>query len=206
MLSRAVSLLIASAALLLVRGGAVAETPTPGPQPVVGLRHVATVLDREGKPANEGTIVVLTRRLSRDEYFKARDTGLGPSSCATLAVQSSRVQINPSFTNDCPEGAAISVSINYNDGRGWISGNFEPPLEWRSALSGESSKQVVLKPDQPHEGGNTYALESSTTADSAADNAGQTGGWSWYRSTMFGVVVLALAAGLLVVKARSRRG
>jgi hypothetical protein len=178
-----------------------AQTPTSG---AAGLRHNVLVFGRDAiSAAPEGTTVILSRRLSREEYFRVQETGVGPAACATLTVQSSRIEVLPQFTNDCPEGSPISAGINFNDGEGWIGGNFEPLLEWRPARSGETTRNVSLKPDQPRAGGDGGPIQPPSTGDAAI--ASRDGGSFWWGYVAFAVSVLLAGLSLAVALVARRR-
>jgi hypothetical protein len=147
----------------------VAQTPGT-PMPAVGLRHTLQVFDRGAAgPAPDGTTVVLSRRIGREERAQIERTGIGPGACATLTVRAGQAELTPQFTVDCPEGSEISGALDFHDGTGVIGVLFEPPVEWRMAGAGEPNRTVTVKPDQPRTGGAMFSVSSGVRPPDTGD-------------------------------------
>ena len=188
---------------VLVQGVARADTPTPlpagTPQPP-GLVHIVNVLDRAAAgPSKDGTTVILSRRLTKDEYLEVQRSGRGQSGCGTFTVAAGQVRIVPVITQDCPEGAPISAAIDFHDGQPPIGARFEPAIEWRISSPAEGPRLLVLKPDQPP----TADGEQAPLSGEAASKLGPSTGHDW-RFVASGCA-LALAAASVAVAIFTRR-
>jgi hypothetical protein len=198
-------------ALLLFPAAAAADTPTPGPQATQiagqGLRHTVQVTGRDGRgSAQEGATVILSRRLSREEYLEVQRTGVGPKACGTFSVAAARVEVVPQFTTDCPEGATISAAIDFHDGKPPISASFDPPFEWRRGRAGETGRSVKLIPDQPPTAGTNGTIggvQPPTTGGAAVPGESRGGELNW-AYVLLGVGVF-LGAASVTVAALARR-
>lgn len=119
-----------------------------------GLVHVIDVVQVDGSPVPDGTLVAFGNGDARpptnaEELQRARERG----PCAQLPVIDGQVTLVPEFTNpDCPEGMRVSAVILTGPNTG-IGVALTPEIEWRQARPGEGPRRVLAWPVPPSDSG-----------------------------------------------------
>ena len=195
-------------------------TPAPAAQTPVaatGLRHSLQVRDRTASgPARDGATVVLTRRLSREELAEIQRRcpppgpcapNTGPQPCATLTVAAGRVEAEPVFTADCPEGTDVLVSVDYNDEKGTIGARVDPPIEWRRARAGEMVRSGTIVPIQPPTAGEQHSnqVNPPNTGEGMLSRESNVRSAHWGYAALAASLVLGVLSLLLGFMSRTRR-
>jgi hypothetical protein len=127
----------------------VAATPTP---PTTGLRYrlqvfTGSALPSSDRPAPDGTRLEVSR-LPDPRVQRPRPSG----PCASGEVRGGFVDITVSFSEDCPPGERVGISLDFA-GRLPITASSSPPLEWRAARPGEAQPIIaVVRPIPPNTG------------------------------------------------------
>jgi hypothetical protein len=114
------------------------------------LRHRLQVFNRDlTGMAVDGTTIRIDRLLHpRERRGQESRRPIGP--CLEGVVNGGEIEIVPLFTENCPEGALVIITVDFHDGRPPITASAEPAIEWRRADRGEATRQVVVRPVQPH--------------------------------------------------------
>jgi len=123
--------------------------PVPPSDAVVGVgpKHLLHIFGPDGKPAVDGTLLIMDPLAS---------TGAGTTfgACGERAVENGIVELEPEFTDACPEGSAIGVTILTGPYNG-VAAVVTPAIEWRGAMPNEASIVVEVRPLAPDTGSTT---------------------------------------------------
>jgi hypothetical protein len=182
-----------------------AQTPEPSAEGTAasrqGLKHVVQVLDSTGRPIPDGTVIKFLNAdipppTNDEEVKEAQARGY----CAEATVQNGAVEITPEFTkSDCGEGTRIAAFVfESEDAEGGIAVELDPPIEWRAASEGETTKTVVARPIPPRTAGDdSTTIQPPSTGDAPLSTERTNDSHSW-GFVAFGVAAL-LALGSLGV-------
>jgi hypothetical protein len=113
-------------------------------------RFALRVLNRDGSPAPDGTVVILIRPIPREERRQIELTGVGPPACAVLTVQGGFAHFEPKVSHGCPDRTLDVATVDYKDGTYPIVSRIEPRLEWDLEVPEGSARVHTVRPVPPN--------------------------------------------------------
>lgn len=177
---------------------------TPAITTGTGLRHSAQVFDRLAvEQAPEGAVILIRRLLTPQEVQELQGRRLGI--CGQANVIGGRAEIIPQFSEDCPEGSNVGISVVFSEGELPVGSETIPPIEWRRAQAGEATRQIIVRPDQPRTAGvdpRPSQITAPTTGD-AALASDKRARWE-YAGIGLGLLFLVVSAGMALKSRNSR--